>query len=135
MYWNNNYYPECSLNIHGMDKDIKPPAGYLHYSNPDCQGSLMCATVKWTNKPKNGYKMDSAYVDRMWSWDEAKWKKACAVFPKTNLNDAIRSSSEQTLIKFAKIYFDKDIIAVRWVYYYNQATGYDCQRIDYIYKV
>ena len=41
---------------------------------------------------------------------------------------------DETLIKAASHYFARDVIAVRWVYYYNVSTGYPCERIDTVFK-
>jgi hypothetical protein len=140
---------------------VKPRSDYRHYSNPDCQGSLIKATSKWPmsksetrcgggsiyenafNRDYNAFvkfnenKKDkpitvpagldifSAYLDRM---EGAKldlaWKR---------LSNGLDSPDDE-LITFAKEYFEEDIVAVRTVYYYNLSSGYDCPRIDLIFR-
>ena len=76
----------------------------------------------------DGLEIDSAYLDRMCEWDRAKldeaWKHLSKGF----------DSPDDELIAFAKEYFGVDAVAVRTVFYFNQATGYDCPRIDYLYR-
>jgi len=136
---------------------VKPRSHYRHYSNPDCQGSLMRATALWPGqeadvskydkydrsccffcqeepkKPKEvavpaGLEVGSAYLDRMLDWDRAKAEEAWK-----HLSNGFNSTDDE-LIAFAKEYFGVDVVAVRTVFYFNQATGYDCPRIDYLYR-
>lgn len=132
----------------------KPPSHYCHYSNPSCQGSLMRQTPNWPQGPlasgeerwisnvgwecpppvegpaavPDGLDFGDAYQDRMWEWDRPKMEAACK-----HLSRGFDSTGEE-LIAFAKAYFDVDVVAVRTVYYFNQATGHPCPRIDYLYK-
>lgn len=134
MITNNGRYHDIKDEILGVDADVSPPSYYRHYSNPSCQGTLIRATSKWTKKIPPEHSLNSAYVDRMWSWDSEKWARCIKHLPKTSLSSAIEQASEEALLAMAKEYFECDVIAVRWVYYYNVSTGYDCERIDFIYK-
>lgn len=148
---------------------VKPPANsFRTYSNPSSQGTLIRHSKKWPKQklsrvgrrivesgndpfirfnelssepafvPK-GLDIDSAYVDRMWSWDRNKWNELVRILggskgQQMGLNCLIEKASEKALIESTKYYFCHDVVAVRWVYYFNVSTGYDCQRIDFIYK-
>lgn len=75
-----------------------------------------------------GLKAGDAYIDRMWSWDRKKMERAVE-----HLSNGFDSSDEE-LIAFAKAYFDVAVVAVRTVYYYDVSSGYDCVRVDYLYR-
>lgn len=87
----------------------------------------------------SGYGIGDAYVDRMQGWDREKYLKfvddlLSGSEERCGLNQLLRQCPEENLIKAAANYFGKPVVSVRVVYYYNCATGYDCQRIDFIYK-
>lgn len=134
---------------------VKPRSSYQHYSNPECQGSLIRQTALWPRQrvirhgwtrsewsgedyPEEnetaggelpiGCDAGDAYLDRMRDWDREKLKVAWA-----HLSWGLDSPDDE-LIAFAKAYFAVDVVAVRTVFYFNVATGYPCERIDYIYK-
>jgi len=88
----------------------------------------------------SGYGIGDAYIDRMQGWDGDKYKKFVADLlseseDRCSLNQLLRQCPEENLIKAAANYFGKPVVSARVVYYYNCATGYDCQRIDFIYEV
>jgi len=88
----------------------------------------------------SGFSIGDAYVDRMQMWDSAKWAKFVSDLlgdhpDDCGLNERLRRCPEDNLIKAAANYFGKPVVSARVVYYYNCATGYDCQRIDFIYEV
>ena len=122
--------------FHGCDVEVKPPNGPYHYTNPDSLSTLLIATSSWPQKTKvpTGHRMNCDYVDRLWT-NNQQWKKAVAELGKGPLHQAVTEANDDTLIKMASILYPHlKITAVRWVYYYNEATGYDCPRIDIIYK-
>lgn len=78
----------------------------------------------------------SIYVDRV--WHNPEWKGFAAALDgrgkqQMGLNELFENATESSLLKAASILFGAEVSAVRVVYYYNVATGYDCQRIDAIY--
>lgn len=143
---------------------VRPSAGYCHYFNQASQGSLLKATAGWprgrqkaltyrnqfdfyncqyddrdevggTATVPNGMDIDSAYVDRMLDWDRDKMQAAVKhLRGGCGMTEALRSSSDEQLIAFVNAYFDVDATAVRTIFYYNVATGYPCERIDYLYR-
>lgn len=126
--------------IRGVDLHVKPPVGYYSYANPASQGSLLRATSKWPllSKLKSGQASSSSYSDRLQSWNRDLWAKAIRKFSsrKGSLTYAIQSSTEESLIAMARVLYPKwFIVAVRWVFYYNVATGYPCERLDIVYTL
>lgn len=143
---------------------VRPSVGYCHYSNEVSQGSLLKATAGWPREHRkaltyrhefdmnccqhddrdeagglatvpNSMDIDSAYVDRMWDWDRDKMQEAVKhLRGGCGMTEALRSSSDEQLVAFVNAYFDVDVTAVRTVFYYNVATGYPCERIDYLYR-
>ena len=88
-------------------------------------------------KVPDGLESGSSYVDRMQEWDRDKWQAfvdRLAGDRQMCLNQTVEMASDEELIESAKLYFGVEVTSVRWVYYFNVATGYDCQRIDYLYK-
>jgi len=83
----------------------------------------------------------SAWVDHMEMCDRNKYRKMLKIMHNGNegkygggLNGLIQRCPEKCLIDAASFYFDRNVTCLRWVYYYNTATGYCCQRLDAIYK-
>lgn len=118
---------------------VKPYAGRRHYSNPHCQGTLIKQTKNWPKLTKKGESVNSAYIDRMASWDREKFERFVVKLQgkkgqDCGLDQLAEKATDKTLVESAKEYFGDDITAVRWVYYFNRATGYPCERIDYIYR-
>ncbi len=125
--------PSARSHIHGCDDEVKPPAGYCHYSNPSCQSTLLRASEKWTRKIPEGHTVSSSYVDRMYGWDSEKYERSMKLLQSDrDLNTAVRHATEENLLAMARCYFGPKVIAVRWVYFYNVSSGYCCQRIDTI---
>ena len=141
---------------------VKPAFWHRSYSNPDSQGTLITQTRNWPRgecteerafysftgieaetvrvdaKPcrvPGGLDISGAYVDRMQMWDRKKWEKCVEYLPKNcGLNSALETATDEALLAMANTYFDDEVVAVRWVYYFNVATGYDCQAVQYLYK-
>ena len=106
--------------------------------NEDARGQRHCNSSQSCVLP-SGYGIGDAYVDRMQGWDREKYLKfvddlLSGSEDRCSLNQLLRQCPEENLIKAAANYFGKPVVSVRVVYYYNCATGYDCQRIDFIYK-
>ena len=124
-----------------------------HWDNPNSQGTLIRATELWPEgtveeyaylvdnnlmceiKTENskikpvyvpeGLACHSAYIDCMYG---DKYEKA-----RRHLSKGMDSPDEE-LLAFAREYFELDVVAVRTVYYYNVSNGFDCPRIDILYK-
>lgn len=77
----------------------------------------------------DGLEIDCAYTDRMSSWDRDKYEEACK-----HLDHRFQYASDDALRKFCSVFFEREVVEVRVVFYFNVATGYDCPRIDYLYK-
>lgn len=119
--------------------DIKPWTWHRSYSNPECQGSLITATSTWTGKTRKGESVSSAYIDRMESWDRNRFSEMVQMMggkpgQQCGIDSLAERSSEETLLKAASHYFKRDVIAVRWVYFYNVSNGYPCERIDVVHR-
>lgn len=119
--------------------EVKPKAWYRHYDNPSCQGSLIKQTQSWSKKAKKGEKFSSAYIDRMEAWDRSKFSEMVQMIggkpgQQCGIDSLVDKCSDAALLRSASHYFQKDVTAVRWVYYYNVSSGYPCERVDYIYK-
>ena len=117
--------------------DPKPPVGYYHYSNKDCQGALICETKnfpRWVEKEK--FEVHSAYQDRLREWDRKHFEKAHEGM-KGSWESKLPSFSSEKLKKFAKVLLKLDKLPtyVRFVYYYNQSSGYSCPMVLAIYKI
>src|SRR5574343_679706 len=140
----------------------KPPVYFYHYSNPESQGALMRQTEKWPlpeqafgcfqiNKNEDifiyerdqshfvnkkipvpdGLQIIAEYTDRMFQWDSKKYDKASKELPQGGFKNA----SDDQLISFCKVYWPNyDIVAVRVIYFYNVATGFDCPVVEFLYK-
>lgn len=105
----------------------------------DAQRQTKCKSDKSCVLP-SGYGIGDAYIDRMQGWDREKYLKfvddlLSGSADRCGLNQLLRQCPEENLIKAAANYFGKPVVSARVVYYYNCATGYDCQRIDFIYKI
>ena len=113
---------------------VKPCSYHRHYSNPDCQGSLMQQSDNWPTCDKpvplpEGLEYHAVYVDRMQQWDWDKFDRLA----KTHLTHGLDSTPDE-LIVFAEKYFEQDVVAVRTVYYFNDATGIDYPMIEILSK-
>lgn len=138
---------------------VKPRSHYRHYSNQECQGSIIRATAEWPMGDEcvpagmcewNCYEFDSLLPKR-------KTKGRVAVVPDgldvgsayvdrmwgwdyAKMEKAFKllsnsfDSPDEELLAFVREYFGVDVVSVRTVYYYNVSTGYPCERIDYIYR-
>ena len=122
---------------------ISPPlgGGYWAHDMMFLQGRFerSCGNDCEAAEVPSGHDIGDAYVDRMQMWDSEKWSKFVKDLlgdspDDCGLNERLRRCPEPNLIKAASNYFGKNVVSVRVVYYYNCATGYDCQRIDFIYK-
>lgn len=114
---------------------MTPYHGSLHYTNPDSQGKLIKETKNFPLKLPRDCKVYDAYSDRMMHWDQEKWREACSVFVgKSGLTHSIQNHPDETLIEFASIYTGKEVVAVRWLFHFNVASGYDCPCMIAIYK-
>jgi len=135
----------------------KPQVGYYHYSNPDSQGALLTQTRNWpvsyakdptavihrhisglTFEPEqiavkvpDGLQVSDAYIDRMRDWNSAKFD---AAWTQWLWKSPLNSANDEALIGFCTAYFDKKVVAVRIVYYFNVSSGYSCERFDYLYE-
>jgi hypothetical protein len=95
----------------------------------EARAAIARAAIKESPCPiPEGLKAASSYLDRMREWDGNKFQEACKCLSKG------LDSPDDELIAFVKAYFDVDAVAVRTVYYFNQSNGYDCPRVDYLYK-
>lgn len=134
-------------------ENVKPRHWYQHYSQPESQGTLIKQTKNWpipkyetiychsneywrgwhnkiedkTEVPQ-GLKIDSAYTDRMYSWNSEKLRECEKI-----LSNGLDSPDDE-LIRFVSEYFGVECVAVRTVFYFNVSSGYPCPRIDYLYK-
>ncbi len=136
----------------------KPPCGYYSWHNPESQGCLMAQTAQWPfvmsmRRSKNTYRNDpfgppdepvyervavpaglnieSAYTDRMQSWDRDKCDRAF----KQLAQGGFKNSNDEQLLSFAKTYWpDLDIVAVRVIYFFNVSSGYDCPVVEVLYR-
>lgn len=123
-----------------FDHEIRPRTGHRSYSNPDSQGSLITQTANWDDtRLIPSTEGNSAYIDRMQSWDRGRFHQMVAMMGGTavqqmGVDRVVENASDETLIEAAQFYFRKPIVAVRWIYYFNVATGYPCERIDYLVK-
>ncbi len=138
----------------------KPPVRYYHYSNPTSQGALMAQTANWPRAmlmrhkrrmsnydPRwplsedepvyervavpEGLQIESAYTDRMQEWD---WDKCGRAFKKLAPGGFKNSSDEQLLAFCREYWLEWEIVAVRVIYYFNVATGYDCPVVQVLYR-
>jgi len=78
-----------------------------------------------------GLKLTDAYTDRMQQWD---WKKYGNISKDSKCGYLFQFCSDEKLIKFCKLYFGINVVAVRVVHYFNVAYGGSCPRIDVLYK-
>jgi hypothetical protein len=103
----------------------KPKSSYNHYSNPSCQGTLLCETQ---NFPKSFndkvYEENEAYTDRMAEWDYENYRKSMDIFK----GGSMEKAKDKTLKEFAQIAFKKSVLPkhVRIIYYFNVSSGYSC---------
>lgn len=113
---------------------LKRPRGFFdgwisdRYGIEDCGHSDEIETESVEVPP--GLEYSVAYQDRMQSWDYDKYRRLAD----KHLDRGSFSSNPKKLIAFASEYFEKDVVAVRTVFYYNVATGYDCPTIEILYK-
>lgn len=117
--------------------EVKPKAWHRSYSNPSCQGTLITKTKSWPKKPRKSDDVSSAYIDRMESWDRKRFFEMVQMMggkptQQCGIDSLAERCTDETLLKAASHFFQKDVIAVRWVYYYNVSSGYPCERIDVV---
>ena len=140
---------------------VKPKSHSYHYSNPDCQGSLMNQTANWPMKQPQHSKGIISGFDGSCHWhkdeDDEPEKQEPMDVPEGMVYDAVyedrmqqhnyekhqrarikvgnwQSASNGLLIAFAKEWWERNIKAVRITYYFNVATGFDCPVIEVLYK-
>ncbi len=79
----------------------------------------------------DGLQIESTYTDRMQEWD---WDKCGRDFKKL-APGGFKSSSDAQLLAFCREYWPEwEVAAVRVVYYFNVSSGYDCPRVDVLYR-
>ncbi len=84
-----------------------------------------------------GLEIDSFHMDRL----EAEDRKRLMTPIRESIGEigggivtAFQVCSRESLIAGVASFSGKNVTSVRVVYYFNEATGYDCIRIDYLYK-
>ncbi|MAT51429.1 MAG: hypothetical protein CMK32_09635 [Porticoccaceae bacterium] len=146
-----------------MINPVKAPVLRRSYTNPNSQGTLITQTKNWpgagsrigscvdsygncvtrvVGKPESvpeGLKLGSDYVDRMWERDKSGWDKFTETMggltgQHMGLSELAISATDEMLTKAMSEYAGREVVAVRWVYFYNVSTGYDSQRIDFLYR-
>ena len=111
------------------------------YHNIDLYGNC-CSTdqkVLWTKDlpVPDGLEIDSDWVDHMY-WPQDRWTAFVSTLAQRlthqqmMLNDLFINCNEEHLLQAVSQFFDTEVKAVRVVYYFNVASGYDCQRIDFL---
>lgn len=105
-----------------MFEPVKPPHYYRHYSNPDCQGSLIEETPDFPDRwyPKSD-EVHSIYLDRIGYY--GRYETLIASGLHKAAEECIQRASEDKAWVDSTI---KRIKHVRLIYYFNVATGYDC---------
>ena len=83
------------------------------------------------------YGIGSIYIDHVYMNPE--WPKFIAALngrgsQQQGICTLFERAVDETILKAVSILFEAEVTAVQVVYYYNVATGYDCERIDAIYK-
>jgi len=112
--------------------DAKPKVDYYHYSNSNSQGALLRQTAAFPRHVDTEYfEIFDAYTDRLAQWDYDLYRKAC-----DDMGCRLAQATDEQLKKFCQTVFKKDYLPehVRVVYYYNVSSGYDCPRIDAIFR-
>ena len=110
-----------------------------NYNNHNSQGTLIRQTKNWLTAQKSpGVDVRSAYIDRMWSHDNEKYCQMISAMggrkgQQCGIDGLVEKCADDVLIRSANMFFDVNVVAVRWVYYFNVATGYPCERIDYVF--
>lgn len=89
------------------------------------------------NVPK-GLKVGSIHADQM-QYQRDRYEKMAELLVSRvtgygDFNRKLEMADEETLLEMASMYLELNVVAVRWVYYFNVATCYDCQRMDYLFK-
>ncbi len=79
----------------------------------------------------------STYIDRVYL--EPEWEEFISALngrgkQQMGISSLFEHAKDETILKAVSILFGAEVIAVQVVYYFNVATGYDCERIDAIYK-
>lgn len=88
---------------------------------------------------EDGLEIGTDYVDHMF-WPQDRWAKFVTTIAgyethkQMGLNDLFMCCSDETLLRAVSEFFEIEAVGVRVVYHYNVSSGYDCQRIDFIYK-
>lgn len=121
-----------------IDK-VKPTTWNRHYSNQASQGTLITQTDNWPDRTGKGETVTSAYIDRMETWDRTRFFEMVQMMggkptQQCGIDSLAEKSTDETLLKAASHYFQKDVNAVRWVYYYNESNGFPCERVDVVYR-
>jgi hypothetical protein len=108
----------------------KPKSFYCHYSNPDCQGSLIAETGRFPDYyDETKMEYHSAYSDRLASWDYDHYRKLCDKYGGDQMwHNKLAMIGTKKLKEFAKMALKlEDTPAhVRVVYYFNVSNGYGC---------
>lgn len=138
---------------------VKPPVDRYSYSNRASQGALIRQTWNWPrscHRPEmfthwgfacienddtpvtvpEGLGIDSFYMDRL---SQSEWKTLMTPMSQNNTSGGgivglFQRCTEESLCKGVSAFSKVNVTSVRVVYYFNEATGYDCIRIDYLYK-
>ena len=110
--------------------EFKPPCGYYHYSNPQCQGALICQTANFPHKQKSNFEIHDGYTDRIQGW-HPKGTDEAYKFLEGNIPYTLPTKSDEAKLEFCRLLFELKVkpIHMRAIYYYNLATGYDCPYI------
>jgi len=140
---------------------VGPRSYCRHYSNPDCQGTLIRQTAKWPGasssdeyevyvlsgyqsgfpyefhrKPKSIPQRLPADLEAGSAYLDRMQEWDCAKYTRAmQLLSNGMDSPDDELIAFVKEYFGIEVVvAVRTVFYFNASNGYPCPRVDYIFK-
>lgn len=104
---------------------------YYYYSNPSCQGAVICETNGCPEKGRTAaYDTHSAYSDRLYDWDKERYNRVRDLIGGGDQVWAYKlpELSQSKWREIAKEAFDLDRLPdhVRFVFYYNVSSGYAC---------
>lgn len=107
---------------------VKPGTYNYSYSNSASQGALIDETEgfpRFVNK--NKFEIHSAYSDRLQMWDHKRMEKVCEMIGGGDQVWAYKVPGKD-LRKIAQVAFNlkSEPEHVRFIHYFNVATGYSC---------
>lgn len=117
---------------------VQPPVDFYHPTNPASQNALIRVTDAWPdvrNLRLLKLKYVSTNVYKMAKTQSDRFIKALNMLPVGDtVLTRIKRASQAQLLKMASYYLRRDVVAVRWVYRYDEKFGDPRERLDVVFK-